>query len=55
MDIIKSKDNSKIKYVRLLNSKKGRDEENAFIVEGIKFVNEAINENSHIMYSAKVR
>ncbi len=50
MDIIKSKDNSKIKYVRLLNSKKGRDEENAFIVEGIKFVNEAINENSHIMY-----
>lgn len=50
MDIIKSKDNSKIKYVRSLNSKKGRDEENAFIVEGIKFVNEAIIENAHIMY-----
>lgn len=50
MDIIKSKDNSKIKYVRFLNSKKGRDEENAFIVEGIKFVNEAIIENAHIMY-----
>lgn len=50
MDIIKSKDNNKIKYVRSLNSKKGRDEENAFIVEGIKFVYEAINENAHIIY-----
>lgn len=50
MDIIKSKDNSKIKYVRSLNSKKGRGEESAFIVEGIKFVNEAIRENAHIMY-----
>lgn len=50
MDIIRSKDNSKIKYVRSLGSKKGRDEENAFIVEGIKFVYEAIKENAHIMY-----
>lgn len=50
MDIIKSKDNSKIKYVRSLYSKKSRDEENAFIVEGVKFVNEAIKENAHIMY-----
>lgn len=50
MDIIRSKDNSKIKYVRSLSSKKGRDEENAFIVEGIKFVNEAFIENSYIMY-----
>ena len=50
MDTIKSKENSKIKYVRSLNSKKGRDEQNAFIVEGIKFVNEAIKENTHIMY-----
>jgi TrmH family RNA methyltransferase len=50
MEIIKSKDNRKIKYVRTLNSKKIRDEENAFIVEGIKFVNEAIRENVHIIY-----
>lgn len=50
MDIIRSKDNSKIKYVRSLGTKKVRDEENAFIVEGIKFVNEAIMENAHIMY-----
>lgn len=50
MDIIKSKDNNKIKYIRSLNSKKKRDEENVFIVEGVKFVNEAINEKANIMY-----
>ena len=48
MDIITSKDNIKIKYVRSLNLKKFRDEENAFLVEGIKFVEEAINENADI-------
>ena len=50
MDIITSKDNNKIKYVRNLNSKKFRDEENAFIVEGIKFVDEAINEGADIKF-----
>jgi len=50
MDIIKSKDNSKIKYVRSLNSKKSRDDENSFIVEGIKFVNEAIKEKADIKF-----
>lgn len=50
MDIINSKENSKIKYVRTLSSKKGRDEQNAFIVEGIKFVSEAIKEKAHIIY-----
>jgi len=48
MDIITSKDNIKIKYIRSLNLKKFRDEENAFLVEGIKFVEEAINENADI-------
>ena len=48
MDIITSKDNIKIKYIRSLNMKKFRDEENAFLVEGIKFVEEAINENADI-------
>lgn len=50
MDIIKSKDNNKIKYVRNLYMKKFRDEENAFVVEGIKFVNEAINERADIKF-----
>lgn len=50
MDIIKSKDNNKIKYVRNLSTKKYRDEENTFIVEGIKFVFEAINEKADIKF-----
>lgn len=50
MDIIKSKDNNKIKYIRSLNSKKAKCEENAFVVEGIKFVKEAIKENTNIIY-----
>ncbi len=50
MDIITSKENSKIKYVRNLNLKKFRDEENAFVVEGIKFVQEAVNEEADIKF-----
>ncbi|MFA9423528.1 MAG: TrmH family RNA methyltransferase [Sedimentibacter sp.] len=50
MDIIKSKDNSKIKYVRSLSSKKFRDEEHTFVVEGIKFANEALKEKADIKY-----
>ena len=50
MDVIKSKDNIKIKYVRNLSLKKFRDEENAFVVEGIKFVIEAINEGADIKF-----
>lgn len=50
MDIIKSKDNNKIKYVRNLGTKKYRDEENAFIVEGIKFVIEAVNEKADVKF-----
>lgn len=49
MEIIKSKDNNKIKYIRSLSSKKGREEAQAFTVEGIKFVNEAIKEKAHII------
>ncbi|NLJ59015.1 MAG: RNA methyltransferase [Tissierellia bacterium] len=50
MDIIRSKDNNKIKYIRSLKTKKFRDEENAFLVEGIKFVNEAIKEGAAIKF-----
>jgi TrmH family RNA methyltransferase len=42
MDVIKSKDNSKIKYVRSLNNKKNRETD--FVVEGYKLVEEAIYE-----------
>ena len=50
MDIITSKDNIKIKYVRSLGAKKFRDLDDAFIVEGIKFVNEAIKEKANIKF-----
>ena len=50
MDIITSKDNIKIKYVRSLGAKKFRDLEDAFIVEGIKFVNEAVKEKANIKF-----
>jgi len=50
MEIIKSKDNSKIKYIRSLNTKKSRENDSAFVVEGIKFVGESINENADIKF-----
>ncbi|MDF2616542.1 MAG: rRNA methylase-like protein [Sedimentibacter sp.] len=50
MDLITSKDNLKIKYVRSLSAKKFRDQENSFVVEGIKFVREAITEKANISF-----
>lgn len=47
---INSKENSKIKYVRSLYTKKYRDEEKAFVVEGTKFVLEAIKEKANLNY-----
>ena len=49
MDIISSKDNEIVKNVRKLKEKKYRDLENAYIVEGIKMVREAIEEKAVIM------
>ena len=51
MEIIRSKDNGKIKYIRSLNSKKSRENDSAFVVEGIKFVGESINENADIKFA----
>lgn len=48
MQVISSKDNELVKKVKKLKEKKYRDEENAFIVEGIKMVEEAIDENAKI-------
>lgn len=50
MEIIKSKDNSKIKYIRSLNARKSRENDSSFVVEGIKFVGESINENAAIKF-----
>ena len=48
MQVITSKDNEIVKNVKKLKDKKYRDEENKFIVEGIKMVKEAIIENAII-------
>lgn len=48
MQIISSKDNEQIKYIKKLKDKKFRDETNEYLVEGIKLVKEAIEENANI-------
>lgn len=48
MQIISSKDNEQIKYIKKLKDKKFRDETNEYIVEGIKLVKEAIEEGVNI-------
>lgn len=48
MQVITSKDNEIIKNIKKLKEKKYRDQENKFIVEGIKMIKEAILENTDI-------
>ena len=48
MQVITSKDNESIKKIKKLNEKKYRDEKNCYIVEGIKIIAEAIEENANI-------
>lgn len=46
--VITSKDNDTIKHIKKLKEKKYREEYNEFIVEGIKMIEEAIQENAKI-------
>lgn len=48
MQVISSKDNEIVKNIKKLKEKKYRDLENAYIIEGIKLVKEAIYENAKI-------
>lgn len=48
MQIISSKDNEVVKHIKKLKDKKFRDLNNEFVVEGIKLVKEAIQENAEI-------
>ena len=48
MQVISSKDNEIIKNILKLKEKKYRDLENAYLIEGIKIVKEAIAENAKI-------
>lgn len=48
MQVIASKDNETVKNIKKLKEKKFRDEKNQYIVEGIKMVSEAIEEDTNI-------
>lgn len=48
MQVITSKENEYVKHVRKLKDKKYRDEHHEFIVEGVKLVEEAIQEGMDI-------
>ncbi len=48
MQVISSKDNELIKHIKKLKDKKYRDESKEYIIEGIKLVEEAVNENAKI-------
>ena len=49
MNIIKSEDNKKIKYIKSLKNKKNRLRDMTFILEGKKVILEAINEGAEIL------
>lgn len=46
--VITSKDNETVKMLKKLRDKKYRDQENCYIIEGIKLIKEAILENTEI-------
>ena len=48
MQVITSKDNEVVKNIKKLKEKKFRDEKNQYVVEGIKLVSEAIEEDTNI-------
>ena len=50
MQVITSKDNDLVKYIRKLKEKKYRDIDNVYIIEGEKIIKEAIEENVKIKY-----
>lgn len=50
MQKISSKDNSLIKHIKKLKEKKYRDEYGEYIVEGVKLIGEAIQENANITH-----
>lgn len=48
MQRISSKDNEFVKHIKKLKDKKYRDQSNEYVIDGIKLVEEAINENAKI-------
>lgn len=49
MQVITSKDNEIVKNIKKLKDKKYRDEAGLYVIEGIKIIEEAIEEKAHII------
>lgn len=50
LEVIRSKDNKILKHSRKLGIKKYRQESRQFIIEGVRFIEEALNSNARIKY-----
>lgn len=50
LEIINSKDNKLLKHSRKLKIKKGRQESREFMIEGVRFVEEAVTSGAEIKY-----
>ena len=48
MQVISSKDNELVKHIKKLKDKKYRDENNEYIIEGVKLIEEAVKEQAKI-------
>lgn len=48
MQVISSKDNELIKHIKKMKDKKFRDENNEYIIEGVKLIEESVKENAKI-------
>ena len=48
MKVISSKGNELIKHIKKLKDKKYRDENNEYIIEGVKLIEEAVQEKAKI-------
>lgn len=47
MKVISSKGNELIKHIKKLKDKKYRDENNEYIIEGVKLIEEAVKKNQN--------
>lgn len=48
MQVITSKDNEVVKNIRKLKDKKYREQENKYLIEGVKLIKEAVEEKANI-------
>ena len=52
--LITSKDNETIKHIRKLKEKKYRDEYGEYVIEGIKLINDVVDEDANIIFGTTI-